>query len=223
LAKAPSNPAAETAHPPARLTLVLPVIGRAGDIPQGLAEGLKGKDVAAVIASFANNDPREVSAFIKILAGAVQPSGAALLVTADPGLAARGGADGVHLPFEDTAIREALERSNGRMVGAGQLRSKDDAMTSGELGCDYVMFGESYDRRGEIFTPPFELVLDRTEWWSSIFEVPVVALARSLDEVGPLAEAGADFVALDAFAFAAPEGLAAVLNAATKKLREAGR
>ena len=33
-------------------------------------------------------------------------------------------------------------------------------------------------------------------WWAELFELPCVGYAASLDEVGPLAQAGADFVAL---------------------------
>ncbi len=216
---------AKTATPPAedtpsttRLSLVLPPLASPADVPSRLAEALGGADIAAVMASFATKDPRAVTAITRALADAVQPSGAALLVTADPGLAARGGADGVHLPYDETALREAIERSKDRIVGAGQLRSKDEAMTAGELGCDYVMFGEAYDRRGEIFVPPFELVCERAEWWATIFEIPVVVLARSLDEVAELAKTGADFIALDLASFGPAQPLGALISEANALL-----
>lgn len=79
-------------------------------------------------------------------------------------------------------------------------------MTAGELGADYVMFGEP-DAAGR--RPAFDTTLERTDWWAQLFEPPCVAFAASLDEVEALAEAGADFIAIDLLAFTG-EALTAV-------------
>ena len=76
-------------------------------------------------------------------------------------------------------------------VSAG--RERDDAMNAGEAGADYVMFGEP---RPDGWTPPPEETLERAAWWAEIFQTPCVAYASSLDQIAPLAAAGADFVAL---------------------------
>ena len=51
-----------------------------------------------------------------------------------------------------------------------------------------------------------------------MFEIPCVAMAQSLDEVGPLAAAGADFVAVGDFIWNDPRGAAAALAAAAASL-----
>jgi thiamine-phosphate pyrophosphorylase len=93
------------------------------------------------------------------------------------------------------ALDEALESMKPeRIVGAGSLRTRDEAMTAGEKGADYVMFGEPRD--GAPATA-LELLLERVDWWAEIFETPCVAYAETIEAAGRLARAGADFVALE--------------------------
>jgi thiamine-phosphate pyrophosphorylase len=66
-------------------------------------------------------------------------------------------------------------------------------MTAGEMGADYVMFGEP---QGGARTMSLASLAERVAWWAEIFETPCVAYADRIDAVGALAEAGADFVAL---------------------------
>ncbi len=81
-----------------------------------------------------------------------------------------------------------------RIVGAGSLRMRDEAMTASELGADYVMFGEP--RHGARAMGLGSLA-ERVSWWAEIFETPCVAYAEAISAVSELARAGADFVALD--------------------------
>jgi thiamine-phosphate pyrophosphorylase len=71
---------------------------------------------------------------------------------------------------------------------------RDEAMTAGEKGADYVMFGEP---RGAAPAMALELLLERVSWWAEIFETPCVAYAETIEAAGRLAAAGADFVALE--------------------------
>ena len=71
---------------------------------------------------------------------------------------------------------------------------RDEAMTAGEKGADYVMFGEP---RGGAPAMPLELLLERVGWWAEIFETPCVAYAETIEAARRLARAGADFVALE--------------------------
>jgi thiamine-phosphate pyrophosphorylase len=99
------------------------------------------------------------------------------------------------------AFGEALERLKPeRIVGCGGLTTRHDAMLAAEQGADYVMFGEP-DARD--VRPPFPEIEERILWWAEVFEAPCVAYAVSLDEVAPLAMAGADFVALGEWAWSA--------------------
>jgi thiamine-phosphate pyrophosphorylase len=85
-------------------------------------------------------------------------------------------------------------------------------MLAAESGADYVMFGEP-DAAGK--RPSFEAICERTEWWAEVFQIPCVAYAASLGEIGDLA--AAEFIALDPAILADPRGpAAAVADAATR-------
>jgi thiamine-phosphate pyrophosphorylase len=118
----------------------------------------------------------------------------ALLLENDAGLAARLGADGVHVAGAGADLSAAIERLKPHsIVGAGALRTRDEAMIAGEMGADYVMFGEP---DGATRTMGLASLIERVAWWAEIFETPCVAYAGALAEARALADAGADFVAL---------------------------
>ena len=118
----------------------------------------------------------------------------ALLIESDGRLAARVGADGVHVNGAGADLVAAVESLKPeRIVGAGFLRTRDEAMTAGEMGADYVMFGEPH--RGATMTE-LQSLAERVGWWAEIFETPCVAYADTIAAAGALAGAGADFVAL---------------------------
>jgi thiamine-phosphate pyrophosphorylase len=184
-----------------------------------LAEALEAGDVACVLARLApgaEGDARRIVArLVEIAAGA----GAALLVDNDPRLAARVGADGAHVSDGDAALSDALASLKPeRIVGAGMLRTRDEAMSAGEAGADYVMFGEP---RRDGFTPPAETTVERVAWWAEIFEPPCVAYAGALEDIAPLADAGADFVALGDAIWSASAPLEALARARAILLRRA--
>jgi thiamine-phosphate pyrophosphorylase len=86
-------------------------------------------------------------------------------------------------------------------------------MTAGEMGADYVMFGEP---RGGAQTIGFASLVSLTErvaWWAEVFETPCVAFAQTIEAAGALADAGADFVALGDAVWANPSPAAAVRDA----------
>ncbi|MEY3552394.1 MAG: hypothetical protein RL735_742, partial [Pseudomonadota bacterium] len=80
-----------------------------------------------------------------------------------------------------------------RILGAGGLRAKHDAMIAGEFDVDYISFG---DPAPDGFHPPVEQIAERAAWWADIFNVPCVAYAPALADVATLAAAGADFISL---------------------------
>ena len=65
-------------------------------------------------------------------------------------------------------------------------------------------------------------LLDRVAWWAEIFYTPCVAFARSLEEVGPLVAAGADFVMLGDCVWSDPRGPAAAVADARRAIAEQG-
>ncbi|MBQ0824041.1 thiamine phosphate synthase [Microvirga sp. HBU67558] len=211
----------------ARLYLITPVLEDASFAPR-LAEACATGAVAAVLLRLGSADERSLINQVKALAPAAQEHGAAAIVSAEgeadlATVAARGGADGVHVPGDPARLRELRDRlKSERVIGAGSIRTKDDAMTLGEAGADYLLFGEP---RPDGSVPSLESVVERASWWAEIFETPCVAYAPSLDAVEPLAATQAEFVALGEAVWSHPDGPAAAVKAALEILdrQEASR
>jgi thiamine-phosphate pyrophosphorylase len=186
-------------NPPTRLMLVTPLVADADAMAFRLMQAQAGGDLAAVLLRLTDGDERSRIERVKRLSGPVQAANVALIVEASALVAARGGADGVHLTGGPEAIAEARSSLKGeRIIGAGGLRARHDAMDVGEAGVDYVMFG---DPRPDGSMPPLAAVIERAGWWAEIFETPCVAYAPDPESVPALVETGAEFVALGAWAF----------------------
>jgi thiamine-phosphate pyrophosphorylase len=190
------------------------------DFASTLAAGLAGGGVACVLARLAPGAEGDARKIVTRLVEIAAKSGAALLVDNDARLAARIGADGAHMTGGGAELNEALASLKpDRIVGAGLLRTRDDAMNAGEAGADYVMFGEP---RRDGFTPPADETVERVEWWAEIFEPPCVGYAAALTDIAPLADAGADFVALADAVWGAPAPLEALAEARAILARRPG-
>lgn len=207
---------------PARLYLITPLLEDASFAPR-LAEACAGGHVAAVLLRLGAADERTLINQVKALSPAAQEAGAAAIVAVQgeadlATIAARGGADGVHVTANAPGIRDLRERLKAeRALGVGAIRTKDDAMTMGETGVDYLMFGEP---RPDGSLPALDSVVERASWWAEIFETPCVAYAPSLDTVKTLAATGAEFIALGDAVWSAPEGPAKAVAAAAKLIGE---
>jgi thiamine-phosphate pyrophosphorylase len=186
------------AEPAARLYLVTPVLDDDAFAPR-LQEACAAGTVAAVLLRLAAASERALVNQVKALAPSVQDHGAALIVSVEgeadlATIAARGGADGVHVQGSPARVRELRERlKDGRAIGVGTIRTKDDAMSLGEAGVDYLLFGEP---RPDGSLPSLESVVERAAWWAEIFETPCVAYAPSLDAIPALVATRAEFIAL---------------------------
>jgi thiamine-phosphate pyrophosphorylase len=131
---------------------------------------------------------------------------------------ARAGADGAHLGGI-AALEEALPSLKpDRIAGVGSLTTRHDSMAAGELGADYVLFGEPDAREQR---PSIEAVAERLEWWAELFESPCVGYAASREEAYEFAAAGADFVLVGDFIWADPRGAAVALMDAEQAIRQA--
>src|SRR5580693_4091861 len=107
------------------------------------ADTLAATPTASALVRFAPNSGGDAKAIIALLVKAAVAADCALILENDARLAARLGADGVHVAGAGEALEEALDSLKPeRIVGAGALRMRDEAMTAGEKGADYVMFGE---------------------------------------------------------------------------------
>lgn len=193
-----------------RLYLVATLTGDpSGGLAQGLADALSAGDIAAVLLRLPEADERTLLAYVKMLAPRIQEAGAALLLDGRPDLAARAGADGAHLNGIEAFLEAVPALKPDRIAGCGGIHSRHDAMLAAETGADYLMFGEP-DAGGR--RPTFDAILERVTWWAEVFEIPSVGFAGSLDEVGPLSAAGADFVAVGDWIFADARGVAAAVQ-----------
>ena len=120
----------------------------------------------------------------------------AFIVNDDVALAKRLNADGVHLGQGDGEPKDAREEL-GRdiQIGVTCHASKHLAMEAGEAGADYVAFGAFFDSttKASEHRPDLEIL----EWWSTLFEIPCVAIGGITPEnCKPLIDAGADFLAI---------------------------
>ena len=94
------------------------------------------------------------------------------------------GADGAHLNGL-AALEDALPSLKpDRIAGVGGLATRHDSMAAGELGADYVLFGEP-DANGQ--RPSVEAIAERLQWWDELFEPPCVGFAASREEAAEFA------------------------------------
>jgi thiamine-phosphate pyrophosphorylase len=205
-------------RPVPRLYLATPVV----EDPSALAASLPGllaaADIAAVLVRLKPADPRGMISRVKALAPGIQNGGAALLLEGHADLVARSGADGAHLTGI-AALEEALPGLKpDRIAGVGGLATRHDSMAAGELGADYVLFGEP-DAKAQRPSP--EAIAERLQWWAELFEPPCVGFAVSREEAYEFAAAGADFVLVGDFIWADPRGAAAALADAEQAIRQA--
>jgi thiamine-phosphate pyrophosphorylase len=199
-----------------QLYLISPILTASSDFSAQLKAALEVCDVACVLLLTEARDERERKKIIMDLVPIAQARGSACLVAGDPQLAVRTGADGVHMEGEGDSLADALAALHPRgIVGAGGLSTRDAAMSAGEAGADYLMFGGPYS------SEPHASVVERVAWWAEIFNVPCVGFASALSGVPDLVRAGADFIALGDAVFSDPRGAAAALREAAAMIANA--
>ncbi len=189
-------PLTSQTSPRCSLYLITPVLSAAdaAAFVKIFAEALGAAPIACALVRFAPGSETHVEAAMAPILRAAREADCALLIENDVRLAAQLGADGVHVAGAGADLGAAIKRLKpDRIVGAGSLRTRDEAMTAGEMGADYVMFGEPHEGAR---TMSLASVTERVSWWAEIFETPCVAYADTIAAAGSLADAGADFVAL---------------------------
>jgi thiamine-phosphate pyrophosphorylase len=197
------------------LHLITPVVGDPAVFRVVLEAAMQASGAASVYVRLGTMDEHDVKRSLLALAPVVQNAGAALLIDPPVDLReiARWGVDGVHVSKPESAktVLEALKPD--RIVGVGGLRSKDAAMSAGDEGCDYVMFGEP---RADGSLPPLELVVDRCQWWAEVFNIPCIGYAATPESVEIIAATGVEFIAPGDWVFA---GSTAEISTRLTKLR----
>jgi thiamine-phosphate pyrophosphorylase len=185
--------------PPNRCRIVL--IAPPGLTAERLADALQGGDVASLILPQGDMDEASFQAVAEKLVPLAQQAGAAAIISGDSRIAGRVHADGIHLEGPRQELADAIERLQGKMmVGAGGVKTRDDALELGEERPDYLFFGRfGYDNKPE----PHPRNLALGAWWAEMIEIPCIVMAGTdVASVEEIAGTGVEFVALSAAVFA---------------------
>jgi thiamine-phosphate pyrophosphorylase len=187
-------------HNRCRLVLAVPEGASPARSLAQLGDALTGGDVASVIVVPHSADEKEDIRLTGKLAEIAHERDVALIVSGEPRIAVRSGADGVHLEVPPAELAETVERHQGTiMVGAGGARTRHAALELGEARPDYLFFGRlGYDTQ----PVPHPRNLSLGGWWSQMVELPcIVQGGADWRSASMVAETGAEFVALSAAVF----------------------
>ena len=128
-----------------RLYLITPPGFDLATFPRVLGDALGAGDVAAVQLRLKGVPDADVLKIAATLKPVVQEAGAAFILNDSPDLAAKLGADGVHVGQSDASYAEARAiMGRDRIVGVTCHNSRDLAYAAAEAGADYVAFGAFY-------------------------------------------------------------------------------
>ncbi|PZQ19143.1 MAG: thiamine phosphate synthase [Ancylobacter novellus] len=201
-----------TDAPITRLLLITPELSETEVFLPSFEAALAAGDVAAAVIRLAAADDRTRIARAKPLLAAAQAAGAAALIAGEgvEDIVGKSGADGLHVATAEAAV-DAVERfAPEKIVGCGPFVSRDDAMTAGEAGVDYVLFGAD--------DADFDATLERVAWWVPIFQTPCVGVAPAVGDTATLAREAVEFVALSDAVWRSTDGPAAAVAAAEAML-----
>ena len=185
-----------------QLYLITPAAADPQSFATTLATVLEAAPVSALLVRRGALDDAAYARLGKALVGVGQAAGCAVLVEDDAALAVQLGADGVHITGGAAAVRAAVSALKpGLIVGAGNSKTRHDAMIVGEMNVDYLFFGPL---DGASDGNAAELA----EWWAATFEIPAVlsdpAATAAVDA------RGAEFLALSSSVWSADDPAAAI-------------
>ena len=188
-----------------RIVLVTPLKIDLARFPAELELALAGGDVASVLLAPEGVSDMALQRMAEVLTPIVQRAGAAMLIANDTRAAGRSKADGVHVTAGVEALRDAISAFHPqKIVGAGNVMTRHDAMEMADAGADYVFFGLLDRPEGPDAHPKS---LEFADWWVPLFEPPCIVMAGAdIESVRPVAELAADFVALRDAVWADPRG-----------------
>lgn len=190
---------------PCQLYLISPLdVG--GDFPEQLQSALEAGPVAAFQFRVKDIDADEAAALAEPLKTICDAHDVAFIVNDDVALAKRLGADGVHLGQSDDTLKNArAQLGDQAQIGITCHDSRHLAMEAGEGGANYVAFGAFFQTQTK--ETQYQADLDLLRWWSSIMEIPCVAIGGiTPDNCQPLIDAGADFLAVSGSVWNDPNG-----------------
>jgi thiamine-phosphate pyrophosphorylase len=180
-----------------------------GDV---LKRALDGGDVASLQLRLKDVSDDEVLRTASKLMPIAQRAGVAFIVNDRPDLAKKLGADGVHVGQEDASYAEARALLGpDAIVGVTCHDSRHLAIEAAEAGADYVAFGAFYPTSTKEAKTRAEPEL--LSWWQEMMQAPCVAIGGiTVENGGPLVQAGADFLAVASGVWDHPEGAPAAVR-----------
>jgi thiamine-phosphate pyrophosphorylase len=196
-----------------RLYLITPPKFEPKPFAEVLKRALDAGDVASVQLRLKGVTDDDIMRAGDILMRVTQRAGAAFILNDRPDLAAKLGADGVHVGQEDASYSEARAlMGRDRIVGVTCHNIRHLAIEAAEAGADYVAFGAFFPtatKAAETHAEP-EII----QWWSEMMVVPCVAIGGiTVENCAPLIEAGADFLSVASGVWDYPQGPAAAVKA----------
>jgi len=189
--------------------LIAPPDAQAGPFGEILKAVVGEISVAALLLPRGGRPEAVYRAFVSEIGFIAQEAGCAVLIDGEPALARALGVDGLHVEGPTGSAKAAMAALKPDMiVGGGGVSNRDEAMTKGELGLDYIMFGPL---SGAIAADIRELA----GWWAEAMEIPSVL---SDPEATPeTADAnGCEFLALGESVWRAADPAAAIAAIATR-------
>lgn len=171
-----------------------------------LKQALDGGDVASLQLRLKDVSDDEVLRIGAKLMPIAHKAGVAFIVNDRPDLAKKLGADGVHVGQEDASLAEARALLGpNAIVGVTCHVSRHLAIEAAEAGADYVAFGAFYPTSTKEAKTRAEPEL--LTWWQEMMTAPCVAIGGiTVENGGPLVQAGADFLAVASGVWDHPEG-----------------
>ena len=202
--------------PRSQLYLITPPAIEPAAFAVRLATALDAGPVACLQLRLKDVDDDTVRRAAEALLPVCHARGVPLLMNDRPDLALETGCDGVHVGQEDAPYLEA-RRLLGKdaMIGVTCKSSRHLAMEAADAGADYVAFGAFFPSGTKATTNRADLEI--LQWWSEIAVVPCCAIGGiTVENCGPLIEAGADFLAVIGGVWNHPDGEAAAVRAFEK-------
>lgn len=183
-------------RPPCQLYVISPATIDLPKFVEATKAALDGGPVAAFQLRLKDVSDDDILRACEALIPVCQAADVAFLLNDRADLAAKAGADGVHLGQSDGTIADArLLLGPHKTIGRTCHDSRHLAMEAGEQGADYVAFGAFYDTTTKpSHYRPHPSILS---WWTTLSQLPVVAIGGIFPHnAAPLVAAGADFIAV---------------------------
>jgi len=196
-----------------RLYLISPPLVEPRAFGEQLKRALSGGDVASLQLRLKDVSDDDILRAGDLLLPIAQRANVAFIVNDRPDLAYKLSADGVHVGQDDASYADARALLGpNRIVGVTCHDSRHLAIEAADAGADYVAFGAFFPTATK--EPKTRADPDIIAWWSETMVVPCVAIGGiTVENAGPLIEAGADFLAVSSGVWDYPEGPAAAVKA----------